>query len=99
VASEHSMISLVHLLTVIAAVLSVAACLSLPRMRRKRLPWFLETKEAERVLAAVSSYAIITINRLSELTSLADPSTIMIVEALIEHGRLKATFDRDAGVV
>ncbi|RDE12423.1 MAG: hypothetical protein C4K49_10090 [Candidatus Thorarchaeota archaeon] len=59
----------------------------------------METKEAERVLAAVSSYAIITINRLSELTSLADPSTIMIVEALIEHGRLKATFDRDAGVV
>lgn len=93
----RSMLSPMEWLTIIAAVSPATACLSLLKLRR--LPWFLETNEAERVLAVASSYAIITVDRLSELTSLADSSTVMIVEALIEHGLLKATFDRDAGLI
>lgn len=82
-----------------ASAVGAIVCLVWRRVGRSEIPWFLKTKEADRVLQIASSYAFITIERLSELTSLADSSTVMIVEALIKHRKLKATFDPETGLI
>jgi len=69
------------------------------RWKLSKMPAILQTEQAERIRMLAQSHDSITIERLSQLASVSPEETTAVVQALVEHGRLKASLDAIAGVI